>query len=323
MLRLIPAPQVVFAQDVPQVLPPHEAVEGQQHLNVQPGGLFQHRLDLGPVFAHDVGVIPPGLVQIVPVEVHLVGEQRAVQGPEGAEGVRRQQELVRLVIGHQHLRPVDHRRGHKMQGVPPGAEGVPLLHHADAALVPGAKELGQHIPGGGGAHHGGLRVPGQQVPDVSGVVRLHVLHHQIVQSPASQPVGHVFQKAAAHGGVGGVEQHRFPVHQQIAVEGYAPGHVIDALEHSQAAAVGPHPGVIVIDLSCAEHQKTPLSLFYPFYYSLFPAKILCHMQHFRKKCAPPGRIFQASFRSMITWHAVRSASSTYAASSSGRVTFSG
>ena len=42
-----------------------------------------------------------------------------------------------------------------------------------------------------------------------------------------------------------------------------------------------------------------------------------------EKCAPPGRIFQASFRSMITWHAVRSASSTYAASSFGRVTFSG
>ena len=42
-----------------------------------------------------------------------------------------------------------------------------------------------------------------------------------------------------------------------------------------------------------------------------------------EKCAPAGRIFQASFRSMITWHAVRSASSTYAASSSDRVTFSG
>ena len=166
-----------------------------------------------------------------------------------------------------------------MQGVPPGAEGVPLLHHVDAALVPGAEELGQHIPGGGGAHHGGLRVPGQQIPDVGGVVRLHMLHHQIVQSPASQPVGHVFQKAAAHGGVGGVEQHRFPVHQQIAVEGDAPGHVIDALEHSQAASVGPHPGVIVIDLSRAEHKDTFFPLKSQLYYILFMAKNLCYMQH--------------------------------------------
>ena len=42
-----------------------------------------------------------------------------------------------------------------------------------------------------------------------------------------------------------------------------------------------------------------------------------------KNAPRPGRIFQASFRSMITWHAVRSVSSTYAASSSDRVTFSG
>lgn len=209
-----------------------------------------------------------------------------------------------------------------MQGVPPGAEGVPLLHHADAPLVPGAEELGQHILGGGGAHHGGLRVPHQQVPDIGGVVRLHVLHHQVIQGPAIEPVGHVFQKYPAHGGIGGVKQHRFPVGQQIAVEGYAPGHVIDPLEHSQAAAVGPHPGVIVIDLSCAEHQKTPLSLFYLFYYIPFPAKF-CVICNTFVKMRPAGAHFQASFRSMITWHAVRSASSTYAASSSGRVTFSG
>ena len=254
-------------------------MQGQQHLNVQSPGLFQHRLDLCAVLAHNIGVIPPGLVQIVPVEVHLVGEQRAVQGAEGAEGVRRQQQLVRLVIGHQHLRPVDHRRGHKVQGVPPGAEGVPLLHHADAPLVPGAEELGQHILGGGGAHHGGLRVPHQQVPDIGGVVRLHVLHHQVIQGPAIEPVGHVFQKYPAHGGIGGVKQHRFPVGQQIAVEGYAPGHVIDPLEHSQTASVGPHPGIIVIDLSCAEHKDTFFPLKSRLYYILFMAKNLCYMQH--------------------------------------------
>ena len=50
---------------------------------------FQHRLYLRAVFAHDIGVVAPGLVQIIPVEVHLIGKQPAIQGPEAAEGIRR------------------------------------------------------------------------------------------------------------------------------------------------------------------------------------------------------------------------------------------
>ena len=48
-------------------------------------GLAQQQLDVGAILAHDVGEVPAGLVDPVPVEVHLVGKQLAVQGDEGPE----------------------------------------------------------------------------------------------------------------------------------------------------------------------------------------------------------------------------------------------
>jgi hypothetical protein len=52
------------------------------------------RLDLGAVFADDVGVVAAGLVQPVVHEVHFVGEHVAAQRAEGAEGVGREENLV-------------------------------------------------------------------------------------------------------------------------------------------------------------------------------------------------------------------------------------
>ena len=71
------------------------------------GGLAQQQLDVGAVLAHNVGQIPPGLVNPVPVEVDLVGKQLAVQGDEGAEGVGGEEDAVGGVKGDHSLGPVD------------------------------------------------------------------------------------------------------------------------------------------------------------------------------------------------------------------------
>ena len=63
-------------------------------------GLFQQELDVGAVLAHDVGEVAAGVVQPVPLEVHLVGEQLAVQRAEGAEGVGGKEDAVGDVEGH-------------------------------------------------------------------------------------------------------------------------------------------------------------------------------------------------------------------------------
>ena len=229
------------------------AVERQQHTDIQSGGLLQHRLDLCAVLAHNVGIIPPCLVQHLPVEVHLIGEQGTVQRAEAAEGIGGQQQFVRLVIGHQHLRPVDHGRGDKAQGMAAGAEGVTLLHHGDAAGQLRVEELGDHVLGGGTAQDAHVRVLAGQVGHLGGVVRLHVVDHQIVRGFAVQDVGHIFTEGGTHGAVHRVEQDSLVVHQEIAVEADAVGHAEHALEQGQTAAIRAHPGVVVVDFSDAIH----------------------------------------------------------------------
>jgi len=89
---------------------------------------------VGAVLAHDVGEVAAGIVQPVPLKVHLVGKQLAVQRAEGAEGVGGEQHAVGEVEGHHGLRPMHHRCAHKGDGVPAEGEGVPLLH-LDALVV--------------------------------------------------------------------------------------------------------------------------------------------------------------------------------------------
>ena len=57
-------------------------MEGTDHLDLHPGGPLQQGLDLGTVLAHDVGVVAAGIVQPVPLKVHLIGKDVAVQGAE-------------------------------------------------------------------------------------------------------------------------------------------------------------------------------------------------------------------------------------------------
>ena len=83
---------------------------------------------MGAVLAHDIGEVAAGVVQPVPLEVHLVGKQLAVQCAEGAKGVGGKEDAVGDVKGHHGLRPVDHRRAHKGDGVLAEGEGVALLH---------------------------------------------------------------------------------------------------------------------------------------------------------------------------------------------------
>ena len=74
LLRGIGGPMQVLLNDLPNVLPPHEAVEGTDHLDLQTRGLGQQRSHLGAVFAHDVAVVPPGFIQVIPEEIHLIGK---------------------------------------------------------------------------------------------------------------------------------------------------------------------------------------------------------------------------------------------------------
>ena len=234
----------------------------QQHPDIQRPGLLQHRLHLRAVLAHDVGVVPPRLVQIVPVEVHLIGKQRPVQCAEAAEGVRRQQQLVRLVVGHHHLRPVDHGRRHKAQGMPAGAEGIPLLDDGDAPRHLRAEELPHHGLGHGAAHELRLGIVLGQIRQLRRVIRLHVVYHDVVQLPSCQRVGQILPERAAHHAVHAVEQHGLLVRQQVAVEADTVRHAEHTFKQRQTPAVGADPCIIIIDFSRTIHIFIILSTAY-------------------------------------------------------------
>ena len=254
LLRGVGAPLIIFIQEGVQILPPHEAVEGADHLQRHVLHLAEEVLDLGAVLAHDVGVVPAGLVHVIPLKVHLVGKDGAVKGAEGAEGVGGEEDLVGLVVGHHDLGPVDHGGHDEGQLVTAGVQHVPLLHDPAPVGDIQIRELADHGGGLGVADHGGLGIPEQQLRERGGMVRLHVLDDYIIQSPAVQGVGHIFKKHLADGLVHRVQQHGNVVQQQIGVIGHARGHGIHALEHGQTPVVAAYPHQVGSDLFRAIHE---------------------------------------------------------------------
>ena len=123
--RFIGGPVDVLVHDVFDVVPPYRSVERADHLDVQLAGLAQKIHDEGPVFPYDVGVVPAGIIQPVPVEVHFVVEDPAAQGSKGTEGIGGEQDAVFGIEGYHNFRPVDHRSFYEGNGM--FAEGTGFL----------------------------------------------------------------------------------------------------------------------------------------------------------------------------------------------------
>ncbi|MPM49175.1 hypothetical protein SDC9_95903 [bioreactor metagenome] len=90
LLRGIGAPFFVFFYVITNVFPPDMAVERADHLHIAGSRFFEKGRSLLSVLADDVAVIPPRLIHIIAVEIHLVSKEGAVQGPKGAEGIGRE-----------------------------------------------------------------------------------------------------------------------------------------------------------------------------------------------------------------------------------------
>ena len=223
-------------------------MQGAEHLHRQGGGLFQQGLHGSAVFAHDVGVIAAGIVQPVPLKVHLVGKNSAVQRAEGAEAVGRVQGAGGLVKAHHHLGPVHHGGHGEPQGVAAGAQGAALGHdHLPVGPV-GAEELPQHGAGFGVYHQLQVGPEGGQPGDLGAVVRLHVADDQIIQRAAGQQGGKVLQPGLGHGGIHRIQQQGLFVQDQVGVVAYAPGNGKEILKQGQAAVTAAQP----IGIGCNE-----------------------------------------------------------------------
>ena len=259
LLRGVGSPTQVLFDELPDVLPPDEAVEGADHFDLQAGSLGQKGCHLGAILTHNVAVIPPGLVQIVPEEIHLIGKQRPVYGAKGAKGVGGEENLLCEIIGHHHLRPVDHRSHDKGIAVVAGLKHVPFLHNLHRGRHVKGEVLGHHIGGLLVAENPDSGIAADHLLNGGGVVRLHMLHHQGVQLPPGQDMVDILKEYPVHAVVHSVKQNRLLIHQKVRIVRHPLGYIIYPFKQSQAAVIPAHPSQILRDLSYTVHCKSPFA----------------------------------------------------------------
>ena len=239
------APQVILANEPAQILAPHGTVQRGNGLDGQGGGLFQHSLHLHAVLAHNVGIIAAGIVQPFAGKVYLVSEQGALQGTKGAKSIGAEQGAGGGVKGHHHFRPVYHGGHHKGQLVLAQVQRVALFYHqgiVNGGAVGRVVHL-QHGQGFGVHHQAQVRPAHQHGFDHGGVVRLHVVHDQIVQLAAIQGGGNVLQELCANAGIGSVQQGGFLVQNHIGV-------VADAARNGKQVFKLCQAAVTCADINC-------------------------------------------------------------------------
>ena len=227
-LGAVGGPDIIEVEVVAEVLAQHGTVQRADRLNVQLRRLFQHGLHLRAVFAHDAEIIASGFAR--PVLLH-------VQRPELAEAVRREQDLVGLVIGHQDLRPVNHRRPDEVQGVRAEGERIALLDHDPLVRKVGAEKVAHHGERLRAGHHGRFGIGLQEVDDVRRVVGLHVLHDQIVGLAPRQRRAHVIQPFVGEVRVHRVHDRDFFIPDHVGIVRHAVRHVVLPLEQVDPVVV--------------------------------------------------------------------------------------
>ena len=166
--------------------------------------------------------------------------------------------MVRSVIAHHYLRPVDHGGGVKGEGVPPRAQGVPLLHqHGPLGGAP--VELAEQVHRLPITDDGSPGVADQQVAQGSGVVGLHVVDEYIVQPPALEGVLQVLEELVLDRPVHRVEEHRLLIQQQVGVVGHPPGDRVVTFKAGALPVVAADPDQILCHVPHTMHIINLLS----------------------------------------------------------------
>ena len=260
LLGGIGAPLLILVDEPVQLLAPDGAVQRADHGDVQLLRLFQQRLHLRAVLADDVGVVAPGVIQALGLEVQLVGKDVSVQRAEGAEGVRGIQHLVGGVEGHHDLRPVDHRGHDKGEGVAACGQGVALLHQRRAAVDVEGEVVPDHRQRLGVADDPDVGVAQHQLAHRGAMVRLHVVDHQVIQAARPEQVFEVLKEHLADAPVHGVDQRGLLVQHQIGVVGDAVRDRVDVFKQRQTPVAAAHPVHILCDLFDAMHAMASLCI---------------------------------------------------------------
>ena len=220
-LHPVGRPDIVQIDVVAQIFGQHRAVQGSDDGNVQTGGLLQQCLYLGAILTNDADVVAAGFAG--PVFFHI-------QRTKLAEAVGGEQDLVVGIIGYNNFGPVDHGCGDEGQHMLAQVQGVALADYDAAVSVIGAEELLHHGESLGGSHNGSLGVSVQEDIDICGVVRLHVLHNQVIGLTAFQRVFQILQPLLTEILIYGVHNGDLVVNNCVRIISHAVGYHILALE---------------------------------------------------------------------------------------------
>ena len=99
----------------------------------------------------------------------------------------------------------------------PGGQRIPFLDgHCPTGDI-AVKKLADHSDGLGVADYLCLRITPQNLPQGSRMIRLHVVHHHIVQRTVVETIGQIFKKPLSHSIIHSIQQDRFLVQYQIRV----------------------------------------------------------------------------------------------------------
>ena len=250
------APLLVLGVQVLQVAVQHGAVARADH----------DRLDLLPHAVEGVGHVgllegAQDVVEIVlrgphvPLVVRHRTAEDAVVGVVGAEGVAGHQHAVLLNAGVDGIRPVEAGDGVEADGLVAQAQGIALPHH-HGVEVP-VDDVPQEGDGRGGADDLDVGIDVQQFFDAAGVVRLRVVHDDVLDVLHRRDLLHRLQIVVEELGLGGLKQcGLFAALQDVGVVGGAELGVHDDVEHPQVLVQNAHPVQAVVEFQ-GLHRKTP------------------------------------------------------------------
>ena len=180
--------------------------------DVERGGFFKERLHLCAVLADDADVVTAGFV--CPIFLH-------VKRTELAEAVCGEEDFICTVVCDDNLRPVHHGRGDKRQSMTTELERTALADDNLALREIRAEELLHHDERLGRRDDLRLRVCLHKDSDIGGMVRLHVLHNEVIRATAVKLRFEVLQPFHAEVGVYRIHDGNFFIEDDIGIIGHA------------------------------------------------------------------------------------------------------
>ena len=159
--------------------------------DLQTGEFPQSHLHRISILPDDIRVITNHLFPIM-LHVHLRVYYAAIQSAVRTERVRREENLIRSVVGHHHLRPMHHRRHIESQLVASRVKGIALLHLMQP--LGDAMKTRQHAERLAIPDNLHARILLTQQTDATRMIRLHVIDNQVIQRTAVQRVRYFLQE---------------------------------------------------------------------------------------------------------------------------------